>query len=157
MLQTLWDNSNSKKIPDEEPRVGQKSSAMRDAGLEQAIKAAVGCVASPGDRHCPAFGVAWSRIPAERVLAVEALTQVQRFILRPDLYGPSGQATVLRARSASISSISVSMPLILGWSVKIGAQDETLNLRQRLDGQHSFCRNARPCRHRRLGNADRPG
>ena len=25
MLQTLWDNSNSKKIPDEEPRVGQKS------------------------------------------------------------------------------------------------------------------------------------
>ncbi len=25
MLQTLWDNSNSKKRPDEEPRVGQKS------------------------------------------------------------------------------------------------------------------------------------
>ena len=32
---------------------------------------------------------AWSRIPAERVLAVEALTQVHRFVLRPDLYGPS--------------------------------------------------------------------
>ncbi len=32
---------------------------------------------------------AWSRIPAERVLAVEALTQVNRFVLRPDLYGPS--------------------------------------------------------------------
>jgi TorA maturation chaperone TorD len=32
---------------------------------------------------------AWSRIPAERVLAVEALTRVHRDILRPDLYGPS--------------------------------------------------------------------
>jgi len=31
---------------------------------------------------------AWSRIPAERVLAVESLTRVHRFILRPDLYGP---------------------------------------------------------------------
>ena len=63
---------------------------MRDAGLEQAIKAAGG-VAS----LARAIGIAqpsvsaWSRIPAERVLAVEALTQVQRFILRPDLYGPS--------------------------------------------------------------------
>ena len=63
---------------------------MRDAGLEQAIRAAGG-VAS----LARAIGIAqpsvsaWSRIPAERVLAVEALTQVQRFILRPDLYGPS--------------------------------------------------------------------
>jgi len=63
---------------------------MREAGLEQAIRAAGG-VAS----QARAIGVvrpsfsAWSRIPAERVLAVEALTQVQRFILRPDLYGPA--------------------------------------------------------------------
>ncbi len=63
---------------------------MRDAGLEQAIKAAGG-VAS----LARAIGVAqpsvsaWSRIPAERVLAVESLTRVNRFILRPDLYGPS--------------------------------------------------------------------
>src|SRR3954466_14544595 len=62
---------------------------MRDAGLEQAIKAAGG-VAS----LARAIGIAqpsvsaWSRIPAERVLTVEALTQVQRSILRPDLYGP---------------------------------------------------------------------
>lgn len=64
---------------------------MRDAGLEQAIKAAGG-VAS----LARAIGIAqpsvsaWSRIPAERVLAVEALTRVQRSILRPDLYGPAG-------------------------------------------------------------------
>ena len=63
---------------------------MRDAGLVQAIKAAGG-VAS----LARAIGVAqpsvsaWSRIPAERVLAVESLTRVHRFILRPDLYGPS--------------------------------------------------------------------
>src|SRR5258708_31426291 len=61
---------------------------MRDAGLEQAIEAAGG-VAS----LARAIGIAqpsvsaWSRIPAERVLAVEALTRVHRFILRPDLYG----------------------------------------------------------------------
>jgi TorA maturation chaperone TorD len=63
---------------------------MRDAGLEQAIKAAGG-VAS----LARAIGIAqpsvsaWSRIPAERVLAVEELTRVHRFILRPDLYRSS--------------------------------------------------------------------
>jgi TorA maturation chaperone TorD len=61
---------------------------MRDAGLDQAIKAAGG-VAS----LARAIGIsqpsvsAWSRIPAERVLAIEALTNVQRSVLRPDLYG----------------------------------------------------------------------
>ena len=63
---------------------------MRDAGLELAIRAAGG-VAS----LARAVGVAepsvsaWPRVPAERVLAVEALTQVNRFALRPDLYGSS--------------------------------------------------------------------
>src|ERR1044072_465099 len=64
---------------------------MRDAGLEQAIKAAGG-VAS----LARAVGISqpsvstWSRIPAERVLTIEALTSVPRFILRPDLYGSAG-------------------------------------------------------------------
>jgi TorA maturation chaperone TorD/DNA-binding transcriptional regulator YdaS (Cro superfamily) len=63
---------------------------MRDTGLDQAIKAAGG-VAS----LARAIGIAqpsvsaWSRIPAQRVLAIEALTNVQRSILRPDLYGPA--------------------------------------------------------------------
>ena len=63
---------------------------MRDAGLERAFKAAGG-VAS----LARAIGIAqpsvsaWSRIPAERVLAIEALTHVPRSILRPDLYGPA--------------------------------------------------------------------
>jgi TorA maturation chaperone TorD/DNA-binding transcriptional regulator YdaS (Cro superfamily) len=62
---------------------------MRDAGVNQAIKAAGG-VAS----LTRAIGVAqpsvsaWSRIPAERVLTVESVTRLHRFILRPDLCGP---------------------------------------------------------------------
>jgi TorA maturation chaperone TorD len=63
---------------------------MRDAGLVQAIKAAGGVaslarsmgIAQPSDS-------ARSRIPAGRVLAVEAMTRVQRCELRPDLYGPA--------------------------------------------------------------------
>ena len=63
---------------------------MRDAGLEQAIRAAGGIASL-----ARAIGIAqpsvsaWSRIPAERVLAVEALTRVPRVALRPDLYGSS--------------------------------------------------------------------
>jgi TorA maturation chaperone TorD len=67
---------------------GRSRCTMRDAGLERAIKAAGG-VAS----LARAIGIAqpsvsaWSRIPAERVLAVEASTRVERSVLRPDLYG----------------------------------------------------------------------
>lgn len=72
---------------------------MRDAGLEQAIRAAGG-VAS----LARAVGIsqpsvsAWSHIPAERVLTIEALTRVPRYILRPDLYG-SAEADVVSTSS----------------------------------------------------------
>jgi TorA maturation chaperone TorD len=75
---------------------------MRDAGLEQAIKAAGG-VAS----LARAIGIAqpsvsaWSRIPAERVLAIEALTRVHRFILRPDLYGLSEDQVLSKSQVKS--------------------------------------------------------
>src|SRR6187200_1991003 len=63
---------------------------MRDAGLELAIKAAGGVASlARGIGIAQPSVSAWSRIPAERVLAVEALTQLNRFVLRPDLYGPS--------------------------------------------------------------------
>jgi TorA maturation chaperone TorD/DNA-binding transcriptional regulator YdaS (Cro superfamily) len=62
---------------------------MRDTGLEHAIKAAGGVASlARGIGIAQPSVSAWSRIPAERVLAVEALTRVHRFILRPDLYGP---------------------------------------------------------------------
>jgi TorA maturation chaperone TorD len=60
---------------------------MREPGLELAIRA-VGGVSELARR----LGVAqpsvsnWSKIPAERVLTVEAITGIRRTMLRPDLY-----------------------------------------------------------------------
>lgn len=60
---------------------------MRDAGLERAIDAAGGVaelarkigIAQPSVSN-------WNRVPAQRVIAVEAVTGVPRKLLRPDLY-----------------------------------------------------------------------
>jgi TorA maturation chaperone TorD len=60
---------------------------MRDEGLEEAIRAAGGVselarrlgISQPSVSN-------WDRIPAERVLSVEAATGVARRVLRPDLY-----------------------------------------------------------------------
>jgi TorA maturation chaperone TorD/DNA-binding transcriptional regulator YdaS (Cro superfamily) len=79
---------------------------MRDSGLEEAIKAAGG-VAS----LARAIGIAqpsvsnWTRIPAERVLAVEALTSVSRFILRPDIYGSAKDAAPVSSEGNDIDEI----------------------------------------------------
>jgi len=60
---------------------------MRDSGLNEAIRAAGGV--SELARH---VGISqpsvsnWLRVPAERVIAVEAATGVSRAVLRPDLY-----------------------------------------------------------------------
>jgi len=60
---------------------------MRDQGLQQAIDAAGG-IASLARK----LGIAqpsvsnWSRVPADRVVSVEAVTGVARTVLRPDLY-----------------------------------------------------------------------
>jgi TorA maturation chaperone TorD len=61
---------------------------MRDAGLEEAIRAAggVGALAQKIGISQPSVSN-WSRVPAERVAAVEAVTGVTRAVLRPDLYG----------------------------------------------------------------------
>lgn len=60
---------------------------MREDGLEQAIRAAgsSGALARGLGISQPAVS-AWQRVPAERVVAVEALTGVPRVSLRPDLY-----------------------------------------------------------------------
>ncbi|HEY8579891.1 MAG TPA: Cro/CI family transcriptional regulator [Beijerinckiaceae bacterium] len=60
---------------------------MRDEGLDRAIKAAGGVAALARMLGISQPSVSgWSRIPAERVLAVEALTKVPRSLLRSDLY-----------------------------------------------------------------------
>ena len=66
---------------------------MRDEGLSQAIQAAGGVselarklgIAQPSVSN-------WTRVPAERVVSVEALTGVNRVALRPDLYGAGDMA-----------------------------------------------------------------
>jgi TorA maturation chaperone TorD len=60
---------------------------MRDPGLDEAIRAAggVGALAKKIGISQPSVSN-WLHTPAERVLAVEAVTGVDRAILRPDLY-----------------------------------------------------------------------
>jgi TorA maturation chaperone TorD len=60
---------------------------MRDAGLDQAIRAigGVGALARKIGISQPSVS-SWPRVPAERVLSVEAATGIDRAILRPDLY-----------------------------------------------------------------------
>ena len=65
---------------------------MRDPGLDEAIRVAGGVselarrlgISQPSVSN-------WNRIPAERVLDVEAATGIERMVLRPDLYSaPAG-------------------------------------------------------------------
>jgi TorA maturation chaperone TorD len=61
---------------------------MRDQGLEQAVRAAGGVSELARQIGISQPSVSnWTRVPAERVLNVEAATGVDRKILRPDLYG----------------------------------------------------------------------
>jgi TorA maturation chaperone TorD len=64
---------------------------MREGGLDEAIRAAggIGALARGLGISQPAVSH-WQKIPAERVIAVEALTGVPRSVLRPDLYPRSG-------------------------------------------------------------------
>jgi TorA maturation chaperone TorD/DNA-binding transcriptional regulator YdaS (Cro superfamily) len=61
---------------------------MRDPGLSEAIRAAggVGELARQIGISQPSVST-WNRVPAERVVSVEAITGVDRGVLRPDLYG----------------------------------------------------------------------
>jgi len=60
---------------------------MRDPGLSEAISAAggVGSLARRLGISQPSVSN-WSRVPADRILAVEATTGISRLRLRPDLY-----------------------------------------------------------------------
>jgi len=78
-----------------------------DPGFEQAVRAAGGVTELARRIGISQPSVSnWSRIPAERVLAVEAATGVARAVLRPDLYGErlgtSDGITVARAREYAL-------------------------------------------------------
>ncbi len=67
---------------------------MTDRGLQEAIRAAGGVTELARRIGISQPSVSnWSRIPAERVLTVEAVTGVARAILRPDLYDENNQTT----------------------------------------------------------------
>jgi TorA maturation chaperone TorD len=67
---------------------------MRESGLREAIRAAGGVRALAQKIGISQPSVSnWTRVPAERVSAVEAVTGVSRAILRPDLFAPSTEPT----------------------------------------------------------------
>jgi TorA maturation chaperone TorD len=86
---------------------------MTDLGLEEAIRVAggVGALAKKLGISQPSVSN-WARVPAERVLLVEAATGVSRATLRPDLYaehaGTAGEVEeVDAARAQEYALISV--------------------------------------------------
>jgi len=84
---------------------------MRDAGLEEAIRAAggVGALAQKIGISQPSVSN-WSRVPADRVISVETVTGVARAVLRPDLYSAQPSATVDEvdaARAAEYALLAV--------------------------------------------------
>jgi TorA maturation chaperone TorD len=76
---------------------------MRDLGLDEAIRVAggVGALARKIGISQPSVSN-WSRVPAERVVSVEAATGVDRAVLRPDLYAdtPAGDVDEVDAARA---------------------------------------------------------
>jgi TorA maturation chaperone TorD len=74
---------------------------MRNPGLDEAIRAIGGV-----NELARKLGISqpsvsgWTRVPAERVIAVEEATGVSRTVLRPDLYGtaPADEVDAARAR-----------------------------------------------------------
>src|SRR2546430_16816746 len=85
-----WNNSSSKLYARIRGTVGRRGTigrTMRDSGLEQAIKATGGAASlARGIGIAQPSVSAWSRIPAEGGLAVEAMAQVSREILPTDVY-----------------------------------------------------------------------
>lgn len=87
---------------------------MGDPGLEEAVRA-VGGITELARR----LGISqpsvsnWSRVPAARVLAVEAATGVARTLLRPDLYGAQDrldEVDVARAQEYALLATLLARP-----------------------------------------------
>ncbi len=66
---------------------------MRDSGLQRAINAAggIGALARTLGLAQPSVS-GWTRVPADRVVAIEAAVGVARAELRPDLYGAGAKS-----------------------------------------------------------------
>jgi TorA maturation chaperone TorD len=87
---------------------------MRDPGLSEAIRAVGGVselarligISQPSVSN-------WTRVPAERVVAVEAATGVDRGVLRPDLYGEGQTSEVDEVDAARAQEYALIAALLL--------------------------------------------
>src|SRR4029079_977699 len=81
----------------------KEGSRMREPGLAEAIRAAGGISELARQIGISQPSVSnWIRVPAERVVSVEAVTGIDRTVLRPDLYYETGRAHV----STPVTSLS---------------------------------------------------
>jgi len=102
---------------------------MRDVGLDEAIRVAggVGALARKIGISQPSVSN-WSRVPAERVLSVEAATGVSRALLRPDLYaehpgtaGDIDEVDAARAQEYALLSVLLARAPDAGLLERLGA------------------------------------
>lgn len=103
---------------------------MREIGLDEAIRAAggVGALARKIGISQPSVSN-WSRVPAERVVAVEIATGVNRAILRPDLYGEQkGMADVDEVDAARAQEYAL-LSVLLGHAPSQDLLDRVARLR----------------------------
>src|SRR6516162_1493859 len=98
---------------------------MRDVGLDEAIRVAggVGALARKIGIAQPSISN-WARVPAERVLSVEAATGIHRAVLRPDLYadhlGSIDEIDAARADEYALLSVLLARPPDAGLLCRIG-------------------------------------
>jgi TorA maturation chaperone TorD len=104
---------------------------MRDPGLDEAVRAVGGVSELARQIGISQPSVSnWNRVPAERVLIVEAATGIDRKILRPDLYDEPGESRqapddVAAARSQEYALLAT----LLGRAPDAGLLQNLANLR----------------------------
>jgi TorA maturation chaperone TorD len=88
-------------------QVRKTGTAVRERGLEEAIKAVggVGALARALGISQPSVS-SWNRVPPERVIAVEKISGVGRHVLRPDLY-PESRSSIAVAMEAAQDRVAV--------------------------------------------------
>jgi molybdopterin-guanine dinucleotide biosynthesis protein B len=92
---------------------------MTNRGLQEAIRAAGGVTELARRIGISQPSVSnWARIPASRVIAVEAATGIDRAVLRPDLYGAADDIAAAHDTAALQDSLKSTMRIIgiAGWS-----------------------------------------
>ena len=87
---------------------------MRDPGLDEAIRVAGGVSELARRLGISQSSVSnWNRIPAERVLDVEAATGIERMVLRPDLYSAPGGGDISEIDSARAQEYALLAALLV--------------------------------------------